>query len=181
MTYFVAKDVRSSHWGRQSGGFWKHLYDQNVFKLLCTIYFCPMRLTHRMNWSSVSTVSTNLQSTGFMPLDITWLTKPFYRDTSLQHLPGGGIKTHWRRVKHICVGNLTIIGWDNGLSPGRHQAIISTNDGILSIGPLGTNFIEILFETHISSFKKMDFKMSSGQLRLFCLGLNVLNSKEGWG
>ena len=25
--------------------------------------------------------------------------------------------THWGRVTHICVGNLTIIGSDNGLSP----------------------------------------------------------------
>ena len=31
----------------------------------------------------------------------------------------------------ICVGKLTIIGSDNGLSPGRHQAIIWTNVGIL--------------------------------------------------
>ena len=29
--------------------------------------------------------------------------------------------THWRRVTHICVGNLTTIGSDNGLSPGRHH------------------------------------------------------------
>ena len=35
--------------------------------------------------------------------------------------------THWGRVTHICVGNLTIIGSDNGLSPGRRQAIICTN------------------------------------------------------
>ena len=33
------------------------------------------------------------------------------------------IKTHWGRVTHICGGNLTIIGSDNGLSPGRRQAI----------------------------------------------------------
>ena len=39
--------------------------------------------------------------------------------------------THWGRVTHICVGNLTIIGSDNGLSPGRRQAIIWTNVGIL--------------------------------------------------
>ena len=32
--------------------------------------------------------------------------------------------THWSRVTHICVGNLAIIGSDNGLSPGRRQAII---------------------------------------------------------
>ena len=28
--------------------------------------------------------------------------------------------THWGRVTHICVIDLTIIGSDNGLSPGRH-------------------------------------------------------------
>ena len=37
--------------------------------------------------------------------------------------------THWGRVTHICVGNPTIIGSDDGLSPGRRQAIIWTNDG----------------------------------------------------
>ena len=39
---------------------------------------------------------------------------------------------------------LTIIGSDNGLSPGRRQAIIWTSAGILLIGPLGTNFSQIL-------------------------------------
>ena len=34
------------------------------------------------------------------------------------------VLTHWDRVTHICVGKLTIIGSDNGLSPGRRQAII---------------------------------------------------------
>ena len=32
--------------------------------------------------------------------------------------------THWGQVMHICIGKLTIIGSDNGLSPGQHQAII---------------------------------------------------------
>ena len=44
----------------------------------------------------------------------------------------------------MCVNKLTIIGSDNGLSPGRRQAIIWTNDGMLLIGPLRTNFTEIL-------------------------------------
>ena len=48
--------------------------------------------------------------------------------------------THWGRVMHICVNELTIIGSDNGLSPGRRKAIIWTNVGILLIGTLGTNF-----------------------------------------
>ena len=82
--------------------------------------------------------------------------------------------THWGGVTHICVSKLTIIASDNGLSPGRRQAIIWNNDGILLIWPLGTNFSEILIEIHSFSFKKMHLKMSSGKWRLFCLGLNVL-------
>ena len=38
---------------------------------------------------------------------------------------------HWGRVTHICVGKLTVIDSDNGLSPGRRQAIIWTNAVIL--------------------------------------------------
>ena len=91
---------------------------------------------------------------------------PFY--------PGGDELTHWGRVTHICVVKLTIIGSDNGLSPGRRQAIIWTNAGILLIGPLGKNFIEILIGIQIFSFKKMHFKISSGKCRPSCLELNVL-------
>ena len=61
-------------------------------------------------------------------------------------------------MTHICVGNLTINGSDNGLSPGRRQAIIWTNAEILIIGPLGTNFGEILIEILTFSFKKIVFE-----------------------
>ena len=87
--------------------------------------------------------------------------------------------THWGRVTHICVGNLTIIGSDNGLSPGRRQAIIWTNAGILLIGPLGTNFGEILAEILTLSFTNMYLKVSSVKWRPFCLGLNVISYRYG--
>ena len=64
----------------------------------------------------------------------------------------------------ICISKLSTIGSDNGLSPGRRQAIISTSAGLLLIGPSGTNFSEILIEIHIFSFKKMHLKMSSGKI-----------------
>ena len=82
--------------------------------------------------------------------------------------------THWGRVTHICVSKQTIIGSDNGLSPGRRLAIIWTNAGILLIGPLGTKFNEMLIEIHTFSFKEMHLKMSSGKWRPFHLGRNVL-------
>ena len=82
--------------------------------------------------------------------------------------------THWGRVTHICVGNLAIIGSDNGLSPGRCQSTIWTNAGILLIGPLGTNISEIRIGIRTFWVKKIHLKMSSAKWRLFCLGHNVL-------
>ena len=59
---------------------------------------------------------------------------------------------------YIYVSKLSIIGSDIGLSLGRRQAIIWTNSGILSIGPLGTNFTEMLTKFHAFSFKQMHLK-----------------------
>ena len=66
--------------------------------------------------------------------------------------------THWYRVAYICASELTIIGSDNGLSPGRRQAIIWTNPGMLLIGTLGTNFSEILSKIQTFSIKKKVFE-----------------------
>ena len=74
--------------------------------------------------------------------------------------------THRGRVTHTCVDNLTIIGSDNGLSPGWRQAIVWTNAGILLIGTYRTNFNEILIKTHIFHLWKCIWKC--------CLGLNVV-------
>ena len=79
-------------------------------------------------------------------------------------------------MTHICVSDLTSIGPDNGLSPGRRQAIIRTNAGILLIRPLGTNFNEFLVEILIFSFKEIRLKVSSAKSRPFCLGLNELRT-----
>ena len=78
-------------------------------------------------------------------------------------------------VTHICINKLTTIGSDNGMSPCRYQAIIWTDTEILLIGPLGTNFSEILIEIHTFSYTKMHFKMLPEKWQPFCLGLSVLN------
>ena len=85
----------------------------------------------------------------------------------------------------IYVIKLTIIDSDNGLSPGwllnlvthspgRRQAIIWTNTGILLIQSLGTNFSEILSKIQTFSFKKMHLKMLSRKWRPSCLCPNML-------
>ena len=84
--------------------------------------------------------------------------------------------THWGWVTHICVSKLTIIGSDNGLSPGQRQALIWTIAGILLIRTLETNLSEILSEISAFSFKKRHLKMSSAKWRQLCLGLNVLTT-----
>ena len=77
-------------------------------------------------------------------------------------------------MTHIYISDLTSIGSDNSLSPGRRQAITWTNAGILLIVPLATNFSENSIEILAFSFTKMRLKVSSAKWRPFCLGLNML-------
>ena len=102
----------------------------------------------------------------FHRLHATCQQLPYYkhiREASVAHIQ----LTHWGLVTHICVGKLAIIGSDNGLSPGRRQAIIWTHAGLLLIWLLETNFNEILIEIYIFSLTKMHLKMSSEKWRSF--------------
>ena len=64
----------------------------------------------------------------------------------------------WRGVSQNPGVLVVLVGSDNGLSPDWRQAIIWTNAGILLIGPLGTNFREILIEIVKLSFKENAFE-----------------------
>ena len=77
-------------------------------------------------------------------------------------------------MTHICVSKLTIIGSDNGLPPGRRQAIMRRSAGVLLIRPLATNFNEILFEIQTFLLNKIRLKMSPVKCCLIRLGLKVL-------
>ena len=99
----------------------------------------------------------------------------FLQPRKYQKYPHRSWLTHWGRVTHG-VSELTIIGSDNGLSPGRCRSIMWNNAGLLLIELLGTNFIEISIGIETFSFKKMHLNMSSAKWRPFCLGLNVLRN-----
>ena len=58
---------------------------------------------------------------------------------------------------------------DDGLSPIRHQAIILTNAGLLSIRTIGTNFSEILIKIQNFSFSKVHLTISSVKWWPSCL------------
>ena len=121
-------------------------------------------------------ITWTIVASDLLPYGLTgpqWVNKNFHTWFLIgwqQICQSEAILTHWGRVTHMCVSKLTIIDSDNGLSPGRRQAIIWTNAGILLIGPLGTNFSEILNKIYTFSFKKMYLKMLSGKLQPFCLG-----------
>ena len=53
------------------------------------------------------------------------------------------------------------------MSPGRRQAIIRTNAGILLIEPLGTNSIEFLIEIHTDLILKTQLQISSASVGHF--------------
>ena len=109
-------------------------------------------------------------------LPVTWLC-PQQSVTQHYSIEQGKRPQLWDcHLNSLRQSDASIIGSDNGLSPGRRQAITWTDVGILLIGPLGTNFSEMLIEIHTFSFKKIHLKMLSGKWRPFCLGLNVLNN-----
>ena len=93
--------------------------------------------------------------------------------------------THWGRMTHICVSKLTIIGSDNGLSPGRRQAIIWTN-GILLIGPLGTKLQWNLKQNshifiHENAFQNIVCEMATILFRPQCIKTIVIMALHGSG
>ena len=101
-------------------------------------FHCPVRIVANVRWGHLarSTSSSAELSTSLIPVKY--------------------------RVTHICVGKLTIIVSDNGLSPGRRQAIMWTNAGVLLIGPLGTNSSEILIGNEAFHSRKCIWKCRNG-------------------
>ena len=98
---------------------------------------------------------------------------------SLDHLNLFHAKCHYNIVVDWCIYtpvNYANIGSHKGLLPVSCKAITWTNDGLLLIGPLGTNICDICLDIQIVSLKKMHLKMSFAKHWPFCLGSNVFKS-----
>ena len=67
-------------------------------------------------------------------------------------------------MTHICVGKLTIIGSDNCLSPGRHQAITWTNAEILLVGPLDQTSVKKNNRNSYSFIEENTFENVVGEI-----------------
>ena len=83
--------------------------------------------------------------------------------------------THWGRATHICVSKLTIIGSDNGLSPGRHQAIIWTIADWNIVNWTHGNKLQWNFNRNSNIFiQENAFENVVCEMASICLRLNVL-------
>ena len=100
----------------------------------------------------------------------TWISNYNPQDTvgcnylSMAYIPASGTHVLMVLDPSNTSHTYTIIGSENGLSPGQRQAFIWTNAGMLLIGPLGTKFSEILIKIHTFSSKKTHLKMSSAKV-----------------
>ena len=87
---------------------------------------------------------------------------------------------NWGRMAHICVGNLTIIGSDSCLSPGRRHAIIWTEAGILLILPPETDFNEIIIKSIHFHSRQFIWKFRQEYGGHFVLAFMCEHSKAKW-
>ena len=96
-----------------------------------------MYVTHHASWSNESVILAisffNQQCILGNCISILWMysiynslrtSVPWIQHKAIICKTTAMILTHWGRVTQICVSKLTIIGSDNGLWPGRRQAII---------------------------------------------------------
>ena len=76
------------------------------------------------------------------------------------------------------VSEVTIIGSDNCLSPGRRQAIIWNNAENIITCTIRNKLQRTLNRNWYFSFKKIQLKMESGKWRPLCVDLNGLINKD---
>ena len=100
---------------------------------------------HKMLMDPVGQILTKFETSwlrGLYPLTFALavinanVQRPLSDHPSIDH----GL-THWGTVTHIFVSTFSNIYSDNGLSPGRHQAIIWSNVGMFIIGPFSENYV----------------------------------------
>ena len=122
----------------------------NIFSYWLSPYpECSLWMIYHQQESKEQSSMKTKSSTRIFPQVSEWLNLTAFLNSvqrlSLKEMP----LTHCGWMMHIHVYasvNYTIIGSDNGLSPGQHQAIIWINFRILLTGPLRTNFSEILIK-----------------------------------
>ena len=156
----ASADVITSHFSLTIQIQWNIRFDIIIFLafIFITTNFCTFYHKILLLWGKLAQSKTkfllNLSSDGKNPL------------------------THWGRIMPTCLTGLVIICSGNGLSHVWHQAIIWTNNDLLSFGPLGTKGHEIEIKIQTFSLKKMKLKILPAKWQPFCFSPNVLTHKQ---
>ena len=109
---------------------WGHYFD--IYVLYSPNLFSPYRWVYTLHYCQIAIDCVSTASSE-EPVRDDHRQKMLLRVSSTEStIDTRGVLTHWGRVTHICVSELTIIGSDNGLPPGRRQAIIWNNAGLLN-------------------------------------------------
>ena len=128
---------------------WSHVQQQDSISLHLSTWWCnPFRMPSTLMCSFI----------------VTWVIffQIIHKRHPIAHWRGGDMgclwnsllnETKWRLYASL---NLPIISSDNGLSPGRHQAIIWTKDGILLISPSVKYSSKVYFQSRICIWKCLE-------------------------
>ena len=103
-----------------------------------------------------------------------------YSSNLLRWQWGNCVIASLRWVMHICVGNLIIIGSDNGLLLGWHQAIIWTDARILFFWTPRNKHQWNFNQNAYNLIQENPFKMSSGKWQPFCPNNLWTSVPEAW-
>ena len=140
---------------------WRHLiYKMHVRYILSSVW---VRLSILSQLSIIQYMGLCVFS---LPISLVMVkriyTLSYYHHQigSMNYYPLFRVRSWNNGVRCMSLYNLTsyiliTIGSDNGLSPVRHQTISWTNDDLLSIGPLGTNFSKLWNRINKNCMKKM--------------------------
>ena len=150
-----------------SDAIWQHKSGATLAQVMSC---CRMTPIHYLNQCSLKIIGLHSSaiSEKNLPNVLAKVIVPIWIFNDFMHLPGVNELTHWGKVMHIFVSELTTIGSDNGFLPGWSQALIWTSAGMLLIGHPGTNFSEILIKIYTFSLKKRHFTMPSVKWWPFC-------------
>ena len=115
---------------------WANIYMKirhNYFKLVLNSFVLVISTLGPFNWHGLTQIRTSVSN----------YANAFVWDVIIHPCHNFNVSPKCRIYASM---SRVSFGYDYGLSPIRHQAIILTNAGLLSIEPLGTSFSEILIK-----------------------------------
>ena len=140
-------------WHHMATKIWVNTGSGNGLLLVTRLY---QAITWTPHFDILSVKSSNIhQRTISKEITQPPITKICWKTADLKFIKIAKSLTHLGRVTHIYVGNLTVIGSDNGFLPGGPQAIFWPNAWISITGHLETNVSSFIIKIHEQAHLKI--------------------------